>query len=354
MINILIAWYKKYFSNPEAVLLLLCLFVSFGLVLTIGGILAPIITSLVIVYLLQWWVNFLVNHNMPRNIAYPLVYVIFLALFITSILVLLPLLWRQVTNLFTDLPHMLQNAKSLLIDLVEQYPAYFSKEQIDTLVSSILSDVQGWAKTKVSSSLSYIPGIIAWLVYLFLVPLLVFFFLKDGQIIVDWFARFFPKNRKVLNTIWLEMDKQIGNYIRGKIVQITIVALGNAMVFLYFDLNYALLLASMIAISVIIPYIGGVVVSITIILVGYLQWGFSWHLAYMLIAYSIVQALDANVLVPILFSKAVNLHPIAIVVAILFFGSVWGMWGVVFAIPLATLVKTVLIVWPVSKHHKNT
>jgi putative permease len=241
---------------------------------------------------------------------------------------------------------MLQNAKSSLINLVEKYPAYFSTEQIDTLISSLLIDIQHWAKTKVSSSLSYIPGIITWLVYLFLVPLLVFFFLKDSKDIIAWVTRFFPRNRKVLNTVWLEMDRQIGNYIRGKIIQITIVGLVNSLVFLYFDLHYSILLAAIIGISVIIPYIGAVLVTIPLILVGYLQWGFSAELTYMLVAYFIVQALDGNVLVPILFSNAVNLHPVAIIVAILFFGSVWGMCGVFFAIPLATLVRTVLMVWP--------
>jgi putative permease len=351
MLNIFKSWYKKYFSHPEAVLLLLFLMVSFGLIFTMGEILAPVMTSLVIVYLLQWWVNFLVNHNIPRNIAYPLVYIVFLAIFITAILVLLPLLWRQFSNLFTDLPYMLQNAKSSLIKLAEQYPAYFSKQQIDTLFFSMLSDVHVWAKTKVSSSFSYIPGIIAWLVYLFLVPLLVFFFLKDSQIIINWFARFFPKNKKVLKTIWLEMDKQIGNYVRGKILQITIASIINGMVFLFFDLNYAILIAAIVGISEIVPYIGAVVVSIPLILVGYLQWGFSLKLGYLLGVYFIIQALDGNVLVPILFSKAVNLHPIAIVIAILFFGSLWGFWGVVFAIPLATLVKTVLMVWPIASGH---
>lgn len=353
MLNIFKSWYNRYFSNPEAVLLLSFLIVSFGLIISMGGILAPVITSLVIVYLLQGLVIILLKQNVSRNIAYLVVYILFLAIFVTAILILLPLLWRQLTSLFTDLPFMLQNAKSSLINLAEQYPAYFSKQQIDILVSGLLSEIQNWAKTKVSVSLSYIPGIIAWLVYLFLVPLLVFFFLKDSKIIIGWFSRFFPKNRKVLNTIWLEMDKQIGNYIRGKIIQITIVSLAHTIIFLYFKLNYAVLLAVIVGISVIIPYIGGVVVSIPLILVGYLQWGFSLQLTYMLVAYSVLQALDANVLVPILFSKAVNLHPVAIVIAILFFGSVWGMWGVVFAIPLATLVKTVLAVWPVTKKINN-
>ena len=71
--------------------------------------------------------------------------------------------------------------------------------------------------------------------------------------------------------------------------------------------------------------------------------------AYIIVAYGVIQALDGNVLVPWLFSEAVNLHPIAIIVAVLVFGGMWGFWGVFFAIPLATLVKAVINAWPRSE-----
>jgi putative permease len=62
--------------------------------------------------------------------------------------------------------------------------------------------------------------------------------------------------------------------------------------------------------------------------------------------YVVIQGLDGNVLVPLLFSEAVNLHPVAIILAILFFGGIWGLWGVFFAIPLATLIKAIINAWP--------
>jgi putative permease len=71
------------------------------------------------------------------------------------------------------------------------------------------------------------------------------------------------------------------------------------------------------------------------------------------LAYGIVQALDGNVLVPLLFSEAVNLHPVAIIVAVLVFGGLWGLWGVFFAIPLATLVKAVLNAWPTAQKQQE-
>jgi putative permease len=67
---------------------------------------------------------------------------------------------------------------------------------------------------------------------------------------------------------------------------------------------------------------------------------------YVAITYSILQAIDGVLLVPLLFSEAVNLHPVAIIVAILLFGGLWGFWGVFFAIPLATAVKAILNAWP--------
>ncbi|KOO09875.1 permease, partial [Vibrio xuii] len=91
--------------------------------------------------------------------------------------------------------------------------------------------------------------------------------------------------------------------------------------------------------SVLIPYIGAAAVTVPVAMVGLFQWGLSPDFYWLLLAYGIIQALDGNVLVPVLFSEAVNLHPVAIIIAVLVFGGLWGFWGVFFAIPLATLVK---------------
>jgi putative permease len=99
-------------------------------------------------------------------------------------------------------------------------------------------------------------------------------------------------------------------------------------------------------ISVIIPYVGATLVTFPVLIVGFFQWGASEQFGYLILAYSLVQATDAIILIPLLFSEVVNLHPIAIIVAILFFGGLWGFWGVFFAIPLATLVKAILNAWP--------
>jgi putative permease len=112
------------------------------------------------------------------------------------------------------------------------------------------------------------------------------------------------------------------------------------------ELQYAILLSTLVGFSVVIPYIGAAAVTIPIAAIAFFQWGWSADAWYVLIAYGVIQALDGNVLVPLLFSEVVNLHPVAIIIAVLVFGGIWGFWGVFFAIPLATLVQAVLKAWP--------
>jgi len=197
-----------------------------------------------------------------------------------------------------------------------------------------------------SISVSSIPAIITLLVYLILVPLMIFFFMKDKEMILNWMSRFLPTERHLVTEIWTEMDAQIGNYVRGKFYEIIIVGGAAYIVFQLMGLNYSPLLAIMVGLSVLIPYIGAATATLPVAFVGYFQWGLGSDFTWLIVWYFVLQFLDGNVLVPILFSEAVNLHPVAIIVAILVFGGFWGFWGVFFAIPLATLVKAIINVWP--------
>ncbi|HEY5790163.1 MAG TPA: AI-2E family transporter, partial [Gammaproteobacteria bacterium] len=128
--------------------------------------------------------------------------------------------------------------------------------------------------------------------------------------------------------------------------EILIVGSVSYATFLALGLQYSVLLATLVGFSVLIPYIGAAVITLPVALVAFFQWGWGWDFGQVMIAYAVIQALDGNVLVPLLFSEVVDLHPIAIIVAVLFFGGIWGFWGVFFAIPLATLVQAVLSAWP--------
>jgi putative permease len=105
------------------------------------------------------------------------------------------------------------------------------------------------------------------------------------------------------------------------------------------------LLGLLVGLSVLVPYIGATVATFPVALIAFYQWGWGSEFMYVIISYAIIQLLDGNLLVPLLLSEVVNLHPVAIIVAVLVFGGLWGFWGVFFAIPLATLVQAVLRAW---------
>ena len=346
MFNVFRAWLDHFFADEQALLLVVLLAVSLAAILMFGSTLAPVFASMILAYLtlglVEWLERFGVNH-LPAVWG---IYSLFIALLMAFVFVVLPLLWYQATDLLSDLPLMLEKLRGLFMLLPEKYPELVSADQIKQLADAAMAEIGNAGQLLVSFSLASIGQSLTWLVYLVLVPILVFFFLKDGNMMVLWVTSFLPNERKVLSNVWLEMDQQIANYVRGKVVEIVIVGSATYVAFLWLGLDYAALLAMVVGLSVLIPYIGAALVTIPVALIAYVQWGVSTEFYTLIIVYGIIQALDGNVLVPLLFSDAVNLHPVAIIVAVLFFGSLWGLWGVFFAIPLATLIKAVMNAWP--------
>ncbi len=343
-------WFRRYFSDPQVVFLALFLLVGFAVVLTMGHMLAPVLASVVIAYLLEGLVVMIERVGVPRLLAVIIVFTAFLS-FVTLVLFgILPLLSRQVTDLFQQIPSMIAAGQQALMQLPERYPDIVTAEQIQELIGTLRNEVAALGQDVLSLSLSSLVGFITIAVYLILMPLLVFFFLKDRDLIIDWFKGHLPRHRKIAGTVWADVDRQLSNYVRGKFWEILIIWSASFVTFSAFGLNYAMLLGVLVGLSVIIPYIGATVVTFPVLLIAWFQWGWTPDFAWLAAAYFVIQALDGNVLVPLLFSEVVNLHPVAIIVAILVFGGLWGFWGVFFAIPLATLVQAVLTAWPRDGH----
>jgi len=283
--------------------------------------------------------------KVSRLLAVIAVFNLFLLFMVFLVLFLLPILSRQASQFFQEVPNMISRGQELLMRLPQEYPDIVSESSIKDIIFSLSGDISQVGQSVLSVSFASIPLIV---IYLVLVPLMIFFFMKDKILILDWMSRFLPTDRQLVTHLWEEMDGQIGNYIRGKVYEIIIVGASAYIVFKFFGLNYASLLAIIVGLSVLIPYIGAATVTIPVALVGYFQWGLGPDFTWLMISYFVLQFLDGNVLVPILFSDAVNIHAVAIIATILVFGGLWGFWGVFFAIPLATLVKALINVWPTS------
>ncbi len=340
------AWLKRQLSNPQIVILIAILLTCFVIIFGLGRMLVPFFAGIIIAYLLDGIIRPVTRRGIPRIGAVSTVFLIFMLALIFSFLWLIPMLIKQITQLVQQLPSMIAEIQNLLMQLPEKYPKLISNEQINEIIIGIRQELTTWGQKILTTSASSVVGFITIIVYLIIVPILVFFFLKDKDKIIKWFTGFLPKERPLVTNVWNDVNMQIGNYIRGKTFEIIIVWAGSYLIFTILGLQYAMLLSMVVGLSVMIPYVGAAVVTIPVLMVAYFQWGFSSQLLYVLIAYLIIQALDGNVLVPLLFSEVVNIHPVATIASILVFGGLWGFWGVFFAIPLATLIQAILKAWP--------
>jgi putative permease len=345
---VLTRWYQRYLSEEEAVILLMLLVVALVVMLVFGEILAPVLVAVILAYLMQGVANVLRHRGVPAELSVALSTLLFLGGFFAVLFVLAPLVWRQLVALIREAPAMIEAGRKVLVTLPEEYPVFFTQQQVNELTAAIQAEMASIGQILVTKGLSSIPSMLAAIVYLILIPLMVFFFLKDREQLVGWFGGFLPEKKPLLDRIWEELNLQFANYARGKGIEVLIIGVASYLVFAVFSLNYAALLGLLVGFSVIVPFIGAMLVTIPVMMVAYFQFGVTPDFYWVVGAYVVIQVLDGNVLVPLLFSGAVNLHPVAIVIAVLFFGGLWGLWGVFFAIPLATLVSAILSAWPSS------
>lgn len=339
--------FRRVLPNSQAVALAMMVLVVFLLIYCLADLLMPVFASIVLAYLLDGLVAKITGLGLPQIASVHLVFVLFMLSLGFLLFFLLPEVTTQAVQLAQRIPEFLESLQREVSRLPQYYPHVVTQSSIRNLMLALQQELLSYGQNVLSLSAASVVGLVSAMIYLFLVPMMVFFLLKDKQLLLTWCAQFMPRDRKLTQSVWSEVDMQLGNYVRGKFAEVLVLWLASYITFATMSLNYAMLLAVLMGLSVVIPYIGATLVTFPVVLVAYFQWGLSSdNFMYLMIGYGVIQALDGVVLVPLLFSEAVNLHPIAIIIAILLFGGLWGFWGVFFAIPLATVVKALLSAWP--------
>ena len=346
MINTLKDWYEQHLTHKESVILVVVMASTFLLLATIGDVLMPVLVALILAYLMQGVADRLMGWGLNETLALSAATLLFAGVFLGFTIGIAPLVWRQLGGLIREAPAMVEAVQTEVAGLIAQYPTMIEQAPIDELMSTLQGQAASFGQAVLGFGLSSIPGVLTFAIYMVLIPLMVFFFLKDREVILKWVLSFLPSNRPQLDQIGRAMNVQIANYVRGKGIEITIIGAVSYAAFTTFDLNYTALLALLVGLSVIVPYIGAFLVTIPVMLVALFQFGLTGDFYWVVGLYMLIQVLDGNVLVPLLFSEAVDLHPVAIIIAVLVFGGLWGVWGVFFAIPLATLCNVLLVSWP--------
>tara|TARA_B100000029_G_C17501887_1_gene932962 strand:- start:169 stop:1221 length:1053 start_codon:yes stop_codon:yes gene_type:complete len=345
LLDVLKKLVDRFFFNEETIYFAFFICISFTLLFFFGGILLPILISLVIAFLLNGLVLKIESYNFPRWVSLTIALLVFFIIYVSLFLVL-PSIGSQINSLITNLPNLVESLQQALTRLSESYPEYFSEKEMEIIFSNLASQID----RLLSQALEQIAGTVSFafnaLIYAILIPLMVFFFVKDKETLLPLISFFAPQERGLMDSIFNEMNDQIYNYVTGKFIEIIIVTFVSFLAFSFVGLPYTFLMSLLVGLSVMIPFFGAILVTIPVLLLGLYEWGFSENFYWLLGLYLAIQALDGNLLVPLLFSARNKLHPVVIVISVLFFGGIWGFWGLFFAIPLATFVKAIINSWP--------
>ena len=341
MRSLLNKFIKRFFSNEESVYFAILLIFSFFFIILFGNVLLPVIISIVIAFLLNGFMTTLIKYNMSQKLSLSITLIVFFGFYL-SLFMALPSIGTEINNLLQNLPIIVSSFQQNLIEMNN----YFSEEEIDQIFANLSNQIS----VLLSSALGQLAGTVSLMfnaiLYAIMIPLMVFFFLKDKSILLPIASIILPKENGFMQSVFAEMNDQLFNYVTGKFIEMLLVASASYILFAFLGLPYAVLIAILVGLSVIIPIFGAILVTIPVVLIGLYEWGLSENFYWLLGFYLLIQILDGNVLVPILFSTRNNLHPVVIIIAVLFFGGICGFWGLFFAIPLATFVKAIINSWP--------
>lgn len=352
--NTVTQWLSKRFNDPQIIALTGVIVVLGLVILNFGDILAPVFTAVVVAYLLEGTIRFLNRVGFPRPVAFIAVFTVFMMLILLLVTVALPAIGLQITKLLDALPKITGLMKDLAYKLSDQAEGLVNPAFAENLLGGLVGAAEGFLADLVPFLLSGLPGgVFNMVLYLFLVPFLVFFFLKDKEKLVASFKRLLPKDRALLYNVLRESDAGIGAYIRGKFWEFVIFGISSYLMFALLGSNWSFLLALLSGFSVLIPYLGVVVLAVPVTILSIFQWGLTWETGQILIAFAVINIVDGNIIAPLILGEAVDVHPTLIVTAVLIFGSLWGIWGVFFAVPLAVLVKSIYFAIP-SAHDASS
>ena len=324
--------------TPER-LLLVYLLVILVVLYFIGDVLLPALLALVGAYLLERPVQWLQAAGLRRVQAVCGAMLAVTALMWWLLATLLPLVWLQGLAFLNALPDLAATGRVYLDQLWSAQNNWVSERQLTLVLQRLEAQSLSFLNTLLASSLDGVAGVFYALVYLVLLPMMVFFLLKDKDSLVHGLHHWLPGTGHLLRPAWQELDHQLLGYIQGKLLELVLLALACFLLFSAFALPYALLLAILVGLSVFIPYLGIAVVTVPVVLVCVGLWGLGSTSGWLLLIYLLLQVLDAYLLVPMLFGRVVDINPFYIMLAVLVFGGLFGFWGVVFAIPLASLLK---------------
>ncbi|MCS7054546.1 MAG: AI-2E family transporter [Ignavibacterium sp.] len=341
--------YKKFYKFFIGIILAtLFLYISYQII-TIYLLLA---ISLLIALILKPFVYFLEKQKLSRTLSTFIVFISFLLIIYFSISFLIPPLISQMNQLINTLKNVSFNQEISLLEknIIKALP--FIKE------GEISHRIQNFFRDQIIYSLNhlfnFINSIVSFLAFVVIVPFLIFYILKDSIKIKRELVHIFP-NRYFEPAYWIikRVSDKLGKFVTGWIFDASFVGIAIGLGFYVIGVGYSLPLGVIAGIGHLIPYLGPVIGAIPAIIISLIQTGSFSLVPLIILIVAIVYTLDNGFVQPYIFSKSVDMHPLVIILLILAGGQLFGFFGMLFAIPVSTVIKTTVSeIYFVLKNYK--
>ncbi|EAF1645050.1 AI-2E family transporter, partial [Listeria monocytogenes] len=320
-------------------------FIFDPLMVILKTVAAPIILAGISYYLFNPIIDWLEKHKWKRGWAIALLYLVIIGLLILLFSFVIPAVKDQIVSLFKSFPGYWDQitqkfdefSRSSLFDQI--------KDKLNTNMSDIMKTLSTKGTSVINSAISSIGSIVGTVTEVVLAivttPLVLFYLLKDGKKLPDFLLKMLPVNgRAHTRQVLGEANHQISSYIRGQIIVSLCIGILLFIGYLIIGLPYALTLAIIAACTSIVPYLGPAIAITPAIIIAIVT--SPWLLIKLIIVWCVVQLLEGKFISPQVMGKTLKVHPITILFVILVAGNLFGVLGVIFAVPGYAVLKVIV------------
>lgn len=325
-------------------LIVFCLLVAITcyFIYLLSSLLPVFIFAGLLAYLLNPIVLWLMNHNVKRSIA---IFIIYFSVFFTlSITIILgfPKVIIELNELAEMIPFYTEQVREYMQQIQNNYQRIDLPESIRQVIEEIINKIEMWILNLTTQFADGIIDTFSKIIYLLITPILAFYILKDWENLEKRILRAMPiPVRTHISKLGEEINIILKKFIRGHLIVASIVGMLSAIGFSILGVEFALTLGIIAGIADLIPYFGPVIGMIPAVMVGLLQ---SSNLAIkIMILMILIQQIESNIISPKILGDSVGLHPLSIIFVVLAGGHLFGLLGMVLAVPTVAIIRTIVI-----------
>ena len=314
--------------------------VSLFFLYQLADVLKLVVVSGLLAYLLSPFATWIESHGASRTVATLSVFLVLAVLFSIFSFYLFPIALKQLTVLQTG--EIVEQAARVLVNLestLASLAVTLGIEDVD-LISTLKTNIT----ERFNESIGYVPGVISLVGNLVIIPILMFFFIKDSRSMKKGFIDLVPnKYFEFSLNVLQKMDMQLGNYLRGQFLVALLVGSLSTLALWLLGVDFFLVIGPLAGLANMIPYAGPIIGALLAILASIITTGQFNTIPGIILAFIIIQLIDNSLLSPMVLARNVSLHPVVVLLAILIGGKLFGLVGLLLAVPFAAILKVIIV-----------